>query len=413
MKSVGIIAEYNPFHTGHAYHIEESRRKANADGVLVVMSGNFVQRGATAIANKYTRAHSAILGGADLVLELPTIYATQSAEFFSTGAVSTLDKTGIINTLCFGSEEENIEVLKNIADVLYEEPDEYKEVLAAELKKGANLPSARSTALKTILNSDNFDSIISTPNNILALEYLKALKHFNSSINPINILRKGAAYHENSMSKEFTSATALRECFNDEDFNKINGFMPSKVYELYKSHYGLNLPIISDSISELLNYSLLINANNLTDFMDVSNNLAAKLNNYLSCGKILNFSELILYLKSKELTYTRISRALINILLGIKKADLENIKNNNFPSYFRVLAFNEKGKSLLASIKKNSDIPIITNLSDGIDKLGGASKRMIEIDIFAANIYRNFVKKQYGHNLIDEFRQKPVIIDTN
>ena len=410
MKTVGIIAEYNPFHTGHAYHIEESRRKANADGVLVVMSGNFVQRGAPAIADKYTRAHSAILGGADLVLELPTVYATQSAEFFSMGAVSTLNKTGIINTLCFGSEEENIEVLNNIADILYDEPNEYKEFLAAELKKGVNLPTARSTALKTILNSNDFDSTISTPNNILALEYLKALKHFDSSIEPINILRKGAAYHENSMTKEFTSATALRECFNDEDFCKINGFMPQKAYELYKSQYGLKLPIPSDTISELLNYALFINANKLTDFMDVSNNLAAKINNYLSCGRILSFSELILFLKSKELTYTRISRALINILLGIKKNDLEIIKDNNYPSYFRVLAFNEKGKNMLASIKKNSDIPIITNLSDGIEKLDDTCKRMIEIDIFAANVYRNVVKKQYGYDLTDEFRQKPIIV---
>ena len=413
MRTVGIIAEYNPFHTGHAYHIEESRRKSGADGVLVVMSGNFVQRGAPAVADKFTRAHSTILGGADLVIELPTIYATQSAEIFATGAVSTLDQTGVVDNLCFGSEEENIDSLKVISDILFDEPKQYKEILSAELKKGVNLPSARATALKNILNTPNIDSTISTPNNILALEYLKALKHFDSLINPINILRKGAAYHENSMSKEFTSATALRECFNDEDFSKINSFMPQKVYELYQSQYGLKLPISSDTISELLNYALLINANNLADFMDVSNNLAAKLNNYLSCGKILSFSELILFLKSKELTYTRISRALINILLGIKKEDLEIIKDNNYPSYFRVLAFNEKGKNILASIKKNSDIPIITNLSDGIEKLNVTCKRMIEIDIFASNIYRNIVKKQYGYDLTDEFRQKQVIIDAN
>ena len=410
MKTVGIIAEYNPFHTGHAYHIEESRRKTNTDGVLVVMSGNFVQRGAPAIADKYTRAHSAILGGADLVLELPTVYATQSAEIFSTGAVSTLDKTGIIDNLCFGSEEENIELLKTISYILYDEPEEFKEILSTELKKGASLPAARSIALKTILNSNDLDSTVSTPNNILALEYLKALSRFNSPINAINVARKGAAYHENSITKEFSSATALRECFNDEDFNKINQFMPLGIFELYKTQYGLKLPITLDSISELLNYALLINADCLTKYMDVSNNLAAKINNYLSSGKILRFSELILSLKSKELTYTRISRALINILLGITQSDIAMIKDNNYPTYFRVLAFNEKGKNMLALIKKTSDIPIITNLSDGLEKLDNFGKRMIEIDVFSTNIYRNIIKKQYGINLADEFRQKPIII---
>ena len=413
MKTVGIVAEYNPFHTGHAYHIEESRKKTNADGVLVVMSGNFVQRGAPAVADKFTRAHSAILGGADLVIELPTIYATQSAEIFATGAVSTLNQTGIVDSLCFGSEEENIATLKVISDILYNEPEQYKEILASELKKGANLPSARATALKNIINSPDLDSVINAPNNILALEYLKALKHFNSTINPLNILRKGAAYHENSMNKEFTSATALRECFNDEDFIKTSNFMPSKVFELYESQYGIKLPINSDYIFDLLNYVLLLNSDHLTDYMDVTKNLAAKINNYLSSGEIINCQELILHLKSKELTYTRISRALLNILLNIKKSDLDMVKHKNYPSYIRVLAFNDNGKKILSSIKKNSTIPIITNLSDGMDKLDDTCKRMINLDVFSTNIYRTMVKKQFGTNLIDDFRQKPSIIDKN
>lgn len=413
MNNIGIIAEYNPFHTGHKFHIEQSRKLTDADGIIVVMSGNFVQRGAPSIADKFTKAHSAILGGADLVIELPTIYATQSAEIFATGAVSTLNQTGVVDFLCFGSEEENIDRLKVISDILYNEPEQYKEILAAELKKGASLPSARATALKNIITSPDIDSTISTPNNILALEYLKALKHFNSSINPINVLRRGAAYHENSMNKEFTSATALRECFNDENFNKISNFMPSKVFELYKSQYGMKLPINSEYIFELLNYVLLLNSDHLTDYMDVTNNLAAKINNYLSSGEIMNCHELILYLKSKELTYTRISRAILNILLNIKKSDIDMLKHKNYPSYIRVLGFNDNGKKILSSIKKNSTIPIITNLSDGMNKLDDTCKRMINIDIFSSNIYRTMVKKQFGTNLIDEFRQKPIIIDTN
>lgn len=410
MKTVGIIAEYNPFHTGHKYHIEKSREITGADNVLVVMSGNFVQRGAPAIADKYTRAQSAILGGADLVVELPTLYATGSAEIFAMGAVSLLNKTNIVNSLCFGAETDNIHFLSKIADILISEPDEYKIILKDELKKGANPPTARAHALEKFTDREDISSIINTPNNILAIEYLKALNFFNSSITPYSILRQGASYHDVSLDMDFSSATALRECFNNEDFNKLANFMPDEVYNLYKEKHNISLPIKNSELDLLLHYAILMNRNKLTDFLDVNDNLASKINNYIESGQLMSFDDLCLHLKTKEITYTRISRGLLNIILGITDKYLMDIKNTSYPAYLRVLAFNEKGKSMLNTIKKQSSLPIITNVADGINQLDKIQLKMLEKDIFASDIYRTMVKNRYNTTLKDEYRTKPYII---
>lgn len=410
MNNIGIIAEYNPFHTGHQYHIEQSKKSTNSDGVMVIMSGNFVQRGAPAIAEKYLRASTAITGGADLVVELPTIYASQSAEFFSMGAVSTLNQVGIINTICFGAETNDCELLNMIADIYVKEPDELCVTLKNELKKGLNLPSARAIALKEYLNNPELDSIINAPNNILGIEYLKALKTFNSNISGLCIKREGTAYHDIEFNKKFTSATALRDCLRYSIVEEnISEYMNEETYKLYNKEYNVSLPVITDDLSELVYHSLLINRNNLNHFMDVNSNILNKINNYLDMGEIFDFEETIKHLKSKELTYTRISRILVNILLGITNEDIQLVKENNYPSYLRVLAFNDKGKNMLASIKKNSDIPIITNLADSYGKLNEPLKRMVDIDIFSTNIYRNIVKNKFNHTIKDEFRRKPVI----
>lgn len=410
MKTVGIIAEYNPFHTGHQFHMEESRRITGADGVLVIMSGNFVQRGAPAIADKYTRAQSAILGGADLVVELPALYATGSAEIFAMGAISILNKTNIVDSICFGAETDNISLLNEIAQILLEEPEKYRKVLRKELKIGANIPTARAKALEVYFNQADISSIIGTPNNILALEYLRAIKFFNSNITPYCILRQGASYHDVSLDMDFSSATALRECFNNEDFDKLADFMPDSVYNLYKEKYNISLPINTNNLNSILNYSLILNRNNLTDFLDVNDNLAGKIINYLESGQLMSFDDLCLHLKTKEITYTRISRGLLNIILGIKNDDLSNIKKASYPAYLRVLAFNEKGKTMLNTIKKQSMLPIITNVADGINQLVGINKKILNIDIFASDIYRILVKNRYNTTLKDEFRTKPYIL---
>lgn len=410
MKTVGIIAEYNPFHTGHQYHIKKTRELTNADCVIVIMSGNYVQRGFPAIADKYTRAKAALLGGADLIIELPTIYATGSAETFAMGAISILDKIGNVDMVSFGAETNNIEFLKKITDVLYEEPDNFKKLLHSNLKSGQSMPVARAGALSVYFSNADIDNVINTPNNILALEYLKALRHFNSKITPMCVLRQGSGYHQTELDTDFASATALRECFNNEDFNNLSHFMPKEVFETYKNIHGVSMPIFAEDIDTLIYHSLISNQDMLEEFLDINNNLANKIRNYIKSGNFLSSVDLIMSLKSKEITHTRISRSLLHVLLGIKDSELEEIKKANYPGYLRVLGFNNTGRKFLSNAKDATNLAIITNLSDNIQSLSEPQSKMLELDIYGTNIYRNIVNTKFKHTLKDEYRVHPEIV---
>lgn len=407
MKTVGIIAEYNPFHTGHEYHIEKARQITGADCVVIIMSGDFVQRGAPAIADKFTRAEAALIGGADLVIELPVIYSTGSAEIFATGAVSVLNRLGGIDYIAFGGESDDIEALNQMADILHNEPVEFKELLQKGLRKGLSMPVARKEALTTLL--PEISAAIDTPNNILGVEYLKALKAFCSSIQPVIIKRMGSGYHSGELSEEFASATALRECFSVEDFSNLSNFMPKKVFELYCSKHCSALPVFPEDMDMLLYHTLISVQNELENYLDINNNLANKINNILKSGKILSFNDLVMALKSKELTYTRISRALLHAILGITNDDLAMVKDNNYPCYGRILGFSETGRKFLNNIRKKTELPLITNLSDNMEGLTDLEKKLLQKNIFAANIYRNIVKTKFGITMKDEFRSSPVI----
>lgn len=243
MKVTGIIAEYNPFHNGHKYHIEKAKELTGADYVIVVMSGNFTQRGIPAFTDKYTRTRMALSCGADLVLELPLYYAAGSAEYFATGAVSLLDRLGVVDSLCFGSECGNIDALMHVASVLYNEPDSYKKLLQDALKSGQNYPAARHNALLQYLSMQpserdavngnaidcdtvacaaitdvtDYEQILSSPNNILGIEYCKALLKLNSSITPYTIRREGGGYNDDTLSAVNSSALAIRTALSSKD----------------------------------------------------------------------------------------------------------------------------------------------------------------------------------------------------
>jgi len=214
MKLAAIVCEYNPFHKGHQYHIEETKRKTGCDGIVAVMSGNFVQRGEGALFSKETRAKAAVLGGADLVLELAPYFAVQSAEAFSLGALKIITSIPEIKYLSFGAEEENIDILKKAASILTDEPQSYKTALKEELDKGISYPTARQKALLKIGENDAAKAL-SSPNNILGVEYLKALKKFKSDIVPIAVKRVGAA-HDSKAAGDMVSASYLREAYLKE-----------------------------------------------------------------------------------------------------------------------------------------------------------------------------------------------------
>ena len=286
MKVVGIVAEYNPFHNGHAYQIAQLREKTNADYVIVAMSGNFQQRGVPALCDKFSRANMALLNGADLVLEIPTLWATASAEYFACGGVGTLDATGIVTHLGFGAEAESLEPLKQISSVLKNEPEVYRKVLSNSIRSGNPFPVARKNALITTIPhipSTELDSILNSPNNILALEYLKALPQ---TMEPVLIPRKGAGYHDTDINTDFPSASAIREALLGENSEGslalIEKAMPEKAFTILKELYDTGALLESNDISDVLGYCLLcLTHKGYDSFADCNMDLSNKIRNHL------------------------------------------------------------------------------------------------------------------------------------
>ena len=250
-KVLGIIAEYNPFHNGHLYHLEQSKKLTGADYTIAIISGNFTQRGSTSLIDKWSKTKMALLNGVDLVIELPVLYAISSAENFACGAIKILNSLNIVNYLSFGSETSNIDILNKFADVLYNEPKEYQNLLSHELKKGLSFPKARENALLMYINDiRNSVNILSSPNNILGIEYLKALKKYNSPIQPITISRLESDYNSTSFSNNIASATAIRNLVNNKSFDIINNLLPASSFEILMEEIRNGHMIIGLSIFE-------------------------------------------------------------------------------------------------------------------------------------------------------------------
>lgn len=398
MKVAGLITEYNPFHKGHLYHIEQTKAVTGADTVIAVMSGNFVQRGAPAIMPKRLRARCALLSGVSAVFELPVCYAVSSAEYFALGAVSLLDKLGCIDAICFGSECGDIKILKEIAEILVSEPEAYKASLKDTLKTGLSFPVARQRALK------QYAEILSAPNNILGIEYLKALKRLNSSVEAYTIRRAGAGYHDTAIDSDFSSASAIRA--NIDSLSAIRGQIPEDCYSLIQDAYRQRFPVQSNDFSLLLKARLLSEtADSLACYADVNPELA---NRIVKCrNNFLNLEQFCRLLKTRELTYSRISRALFHILLGITRQDIDNYCQAGHIFYARLLGFKDADADLLGNIKRQSQIPLITRLSQKklLDSSGSA---MINADIYAADLYESVVTERFQTSFINE-RQQSVI----
>ena len=391
MIVAGIITEYNPFHKGHKYHIERTRKVTGADYVVAIMSPDFVQRGTPAMLDKHTRTKMALLSGVDLVIELPLEYACSSAEFFATGGITILDKLGAINCCCFGSEAGNIDSFIDIANLLTDESPDFKNILKAELKKGLSFPIARKNALleKLPTSADVLDS----PNNILGIEYCKALKKLDSKIEPFTIKRTSDNYHAEDIDGELSSASAIRTALlkdetNVAPFADIADTLPPDVLLVFRDNWHINGPLCEDDFSALLKYKLLSEtADNLTTYLDVSIDLANRIVNSLNSFE--DFSQFAALLKSKEVTRTRINRALLHILLNIK--EIPEI------GYARILGFRKSATPLLSELKKSSSIPLVSKLAD------------TSYDVFAANLFESVVSTKYKRPYIHEY-SKPVVI---
>ena len=375
MNVTGIITEYNPFHLGHLHHLKECKKNTNCNGVICVMSGNFVQRGMPAIMDKWERAKIAVKNGVDLVVELPLIFSISSAETFAYGAVALLEKTKIVNNLYFGSEHGNVLDLNKIASVIIKEPIEYKNTLKKELAKGVPYHYARLTSLKNYFNDINLEEIISSSNNILGIEYLKALIRLNSPIKPYTLKRIGSNYNDENITSLYASATSIRKTLSFNDFDKIKEVLPKESYEeiinLKNTDYKFVYP---EDIFPFLKYKILTEGENLSKLSQLKEGLDNKIKKEILNSNNLN--EFILNIKSKRYTYTAISRALVSFFIGMENFSLDDIKNSSI-EYIRPLAFNERGSKILKEIKNKESVKIITKLPKNIEN------SMLSLDLLA------------------------------
>lgn len=387
-KVLGIIAEYNPFHNGHLYHLEQSKKETGATYTVAIMSGNFTQRGNTSIIDKWSKAESALHCGIDLVLELPVLYSISSAENFADGAIKILDSLKVVDYLSFGAETADVSTLNEIAKVLYTEPRKYKTFLSHELKKGLSFPKARENALMMYLNDiRRFTNVISSPNNILGIEYLKALLKYKSNIKPIAIHRTANGYNDLSYSDNIASSTAIRNIMKNNGFDILRNLLPEPSYSILIKNLkqGHIVPDLSAFEKEIIYNLRKMDISEIAELPDVSEGLEFALKNTANSCNTLN--EFINIIKSKRYTNTRIQRILLYALLGITKKDMDLSKKTS--PYIRVLATNKRGKFLISEIlKANPKLEIITSVKRYLDSSPNKNYQlMLNQDIWATNVY--------------------------
>lgn len=420
MKVAGIIAEYNPFHKGHQYHIEETRKKTGADYVVIVMSGDYVQRGEPAIADKYMRTQMALSGGADLIIEMPTIYATASAEYFATAGIGILDQLGCVDYLSFGSEWAEVKDFSAYASLFLEEPEEYKQILQEQLKLGKSFPEARAFAAgKVLFNSKPEQAIefLKEPNHILGLEYIKALKRRKSSIEPVIIKRKDNHYHESELKESYSSATAIRQAMH----HYYDSYLKEKTIDkmLENALCGDYLPFIEgflqknfvtwEDLMPYLDYTFLLKNKVIGKYFGMNLDLARRFQNIYEPG--LSFEALIESLHARQITDAALRRVLLHIVLHMKYYPfLEEAKDIPIP-YARILGFSKAASPLLKEIRQKATLDIIQRPAEGKKLYAGSSAQaqIYSIDIRTADLYEQIAARKAGRKPVSEFIHQQVI----
>ncbi len=348
MKAVGIICEYNPFHMGHKYHIEKAKRLSGCDTVIAVMSGNFVQRGDAAVFDKAVRAKAALLNGVDLLIELPTHSSLSAAEHFAMSGVTVLNALPYVSHISFGAENDNIEKLTEIAQLLSEEPPEFKAQLSAFLSEGLPFALSRAKAVSTLIPEG--DEILSSPNNILAIEYLKAIIKTKSTLTPLAVLRQGSGYNSPDTGSGFISATGARERIKKGV--GLNGYVPENLLDLYEN---ARIHQIENMEGAIIANLCKMDLSDIAKIPDVSEGLENRIKKEaMRCG---DFKTLCDSIKSKRYAHSRIRRILLCSYLGIAKEDLI------LPKYLKILDFNEKGREFLNKIKQETHLPLVKNFN--------------------------------------------------
>ncbi len=414
MKAVGLVTEYNPFHNGHLYHLNKAMEITGADISVAVMSGDFVQRGEPAVLDKYTRTSMALNSGVNLVVELPVNYAVSSAESFATGALKVLDHIKA-DSIAFGSESGDIEGLSELAHILCDNEDMLYKEISKYTANGISYAAARQKTVEKLTDKDTAEMLTSS-NNILAVEYLKAIIKNKYAIKPYTIKRQGDSYNDTDIRSEYASATALRENLKADN---ISEYIPVKAGLILSSNTNYIYP---DDITEALftrlldilfasNYDKNVFIENVMQYPDVSKEIAGRL--YKSAMDMItrtvpqrseskdnwafSFGSLCEHIKTKEVPLSRIKRALVRITLGLDKKHMEKYANE---PYIRVLGFDKKGQEYLSYIRKTVEVPLITKTAD--------YKEILLDDIHAANIYNMIVAGKYGVKELGDYVRGPV-----
>ena len=425
MKAVGLVTEYNPFHNGHLYHLNKAMELTGADISVAVMSGDFVQRGEPAVLDKYTRTSMALNSGVNLVVELPVNYAVSSAESFAAGALKVLDYIKA-DSIAFGSESGDIERLSKLAHILCDNEDTLYKEISKYTANGISYAAARQKVVEKLTDKDTAEMLTSS-NNILAVEYLKAIIKNNYAIKPYTVQRQGDSYNDTDIRSEYASATALRENLKNGmnkciDSDCAAGYTIDTIMEENNDINNDKNYIYPDDITEALftrlldilfasNYDKNVFIENVMQYPDVSKEIAGRL--YKSAMDMItrtvpqrseskdnwafSFGSLCEHIKTKEVPLSRIKRALVRITLGLDKKHMEKYANE---PYIRVLGFDKKGQEYLSYIRKTVEVPLITKTAD--------YKEILLDDIHAANIYNMIVAGKYGVKELGDYVRGPV-----
>ena len=395
---LGIVSEYNPFHNGHILHLKKSLEMTKADFTIAIMSGNFTQRGDTSLIDKWAKTEMALKQGIDLVIELPTLYAISSAENFADGAVKILNSLGIIDYISFGSEIGEIKPLDDVATVLSKEPKDFSEILKRQLRSGLSYPKAREIAIQMYFGtSPIYTEALQNPNNILGIEYLKALKRSKSNITPITIKRNYNSYNSNDVKNGVASATAIRTMIMQK--KNIHTVVPYETYEIIErlTEEGKIVSSLKVFEKEIIYNLRKMTITEIANLADVTEGLENKIKQASNMTNDLD--ELIQKIKSKRYTETRIRRILLYSLLNITKKDMTISKK--VTPYIRVLGFNKHGKRIISAISENNPkIKIVVSVKKFLDTNRDMNlQSMMMKDILATNIYTLGFKNQPLGNL--------------
>lgn len=425
MRTLGIIVEYNPLHNGHVYHFRQARIVSEADAVVAVMSGHYLQRGEPALVNKWARSEMALRMGADLVIELPVIYSAQPAPWFAYGAVSALHASGVVDCLCFGSESGDMEWLNYLADLLADEPEPLQTLLAEHLKKGASYPAAYAQAVQAYVRTfgetahrrpetreepDGETGVPDKPNDMLGLQYLIALRKLNSRIMPYTIARTKAGYHDpHPTDAHIASATAIRRMLLSEGgtLEHLAPYVPPYTLDILRREMEAGrAPVDWERFASHLFHSLLSRTREeLASFAEVTEGLEnrmkralAEMKNDLSVGRFIELC------KTKRYTRTKLQRAMTHILLNHRRDMLSGDLLAQGVPYLRVLGFSRTGQALLKRMKRSSSVPIILNVGRNVHPT-------LALDIRATGIYALGYRTRSSRDLLRDYYEPPICLD--